>query len=551
VTIPAGASISGYAPLASPALTGNVSITSNSTGAALFIEQAGTGNILTLHDQATDTNFVAIDQNGKVNTIPSEATNGAGFNIAHGVAPTTPVNGDIWTTTSGLFARINAGTKQLMNLGDTQTVSGNITFSNASSTYGSSTATGTINVASGATISASTKTVNVATGGVVGSTTLTTIGPVLGASTTSIGGTTAASTLNLATGATISGSTKTVNIGTAGVAGSTTNIAIGSTTGTSTTTLQGITNGVTQTAGDSSLKLATTAFVTTADNLKANLASPALTGVPTAPTATDGTNTTQIATTAFVTAAVPALATAVQARAFTSTTTAMSPRQALWAMLSQDVVYVQRDTFTVTNVGTITAVNGGNLTTQTRPGTAGACSSRARIFGFAQVDQQYNMEVKSNPVSFTNFSFRKIFSGRSMVNGVTDTNFTWAWYHGKAEADGVGDLVRRGFGWKMIGGAGSRFLLLQVHNGTTLASVTSSFAVTAGVAFDWDVESDGAGNVTLYVNGTSVATSSAGPTGLINQTSTVWQEEFQAAAALASPFNDTVHSRGRYVAINP
>jgi hypothetical protein len=227
------------ANLASPALTGNVTITTNSAGAALFIEQAGAGNILTLHDQATDTNFVAIDANGKINTVIADATT-AGLNVPHtATAPTSPVNGDIWTTTGGVFARINAGTTQLMNLGSTQTVSGSITFSNASQTLGNSTATGTINVASGATISASTKTVNVGTGGVSGSTTLTTVGPVLGASTTTIGGTTAASTLNLATGATLTATTKAVNIGTAGVAGSTTNIAIGSTTGTSTTTLQG------------------------------------------------------------------------------------------------------------------------------------------------------------------------------------------------------------------------------------------------------------------------------------------------------------------------
>jgi hypothetical protein len=318
-----------YAPIASPALTGNVTITSNSAGAALFIEQAGAGNILTLHDQATDTNFVAIDANGKVNTITSEATNGAGFNVPHGVAPTSPVNGDIWSTTSAVFYRINGSTKQAMTLSDTQTVSGIITFSNASQTLGNSTATGTINVASGATLSASTKTVNVATGGVVGSTTLTTIGPVLGASTTSIGGTTAASTLNLATGATLTATTKAVNIGTSGVAGSTTNIAIGSTTGTSTTTLQGTTNGITAAADTNSVALATTAYVvgqagsatpivngTAAvgtslryarqdhvhgtDTTRAPLASPSLTGTPLSTTAAADTNTTQIATTAYV-----------------------------------------------------------------------------------------------------------------------------------------------------------------------------------------------------------------------------------------------------------
>ena len=229
------ADIAGKAPLASPALTGNVTIVSNSAGAALFIEQAGTGNILTLHDQATDTNFVAIDANGKVNTIVADATT-AGLNVPHTtVAPASPANGDIWTSTNGLFVRINGVIQQMMNIGNNQTVTGSITFSNASLTFGNSTAASTINIGTGATLTATTKTVNIGTGGVVGSTTLTTIGPVLGASTTSIGNTTAASTLNLATGATLTATTKAVNIGTSGVSGSTTTITIGSNFGTTTT----------------------------------------------------------------------------------------------------------------------------------------------------------------------------------------------------------------------------------------------------------------------------------------------------------------------------
>jgi len=79
---------------------------------------------------------------------------------------------------------------------------------------------------------------------------------------------------------------------------------LASPTFTGTPSLPTGTTGVTQSAGDSTTKVATTAFVTTADNLKANLASPAFTGTPTAPTASSGTNTTQIATTAFVTSAV-------------------------------------------------------------------------------------------------------------------------------------------------------------------------------------------------------------------------------------------------------
>ena len=65
-------------------------------------------------------------------------------------------------------------------------------------------------------------------------------------------------------------------------------------------TLIGTPTAPTSTPGTNTTQIATTAFVTTADNLKANLDSPTLTGVPTAPTAIVDTDTTQLATTAFV-----------------------------------------------------------------------------------------------------------------------------------------------------------------------------------------------------------------------------------------------------------
>jgi hypothetical protein len=57
-------------------------------------------------------NATALDLNGKVETQAS-ASGAAGINIPHGTAPTSPVDGDIWTTTAGVFARINGATVQL------------------------------------------------------------------------------------------------------------------------------------------------------------------------------------------------------------------------------------------------------------------------------------------------------------------------------------------------------------------------------------------------------------------------------------------------------
>lgn len=47
---------------------------------------------------------------GKAQTIAS-TTAAAGLNIPAGTAPTSPVDGDLWTTTAGIFARINGTTK--------------------------------------------------------------------------------------------------------------------------------------------------------------------------------------------------------------------------------------------------------------------------------------------------------------------------------------------------------------------------------------------------------------------------------------------------------
>ncbi len=47
---------------------------------------------------------------GKVTTAAPAAVAGAGFNLPHGTAPDSPSNGDCWTTTSGLYCRINGST---------------------------------------------------------------------------------------------------------------------------------------------------------------------------------------------------------------------------------------------------------------------------------------------------------------------------------------------------------------------------------------------------------------------------------------------------------
>ncbi len=64
------------------------------------------------HVHPTDTSRAPLASptfTGKVTTAAT-ATGGAGFNLPHGTAPSAPVNGDVWTTTAGMYARINGTT---------------------------------------------------------------------------------------------------------------------------------------------------------------------------------------------------------------------------------------------------------------------------------------------------------------------------------------------------------------------------------------------------------------------------------------------------------
>ena len=88
----------------------------------------------------------------------------------------------ITTATTRTYTLPNASTTLIGAAGGT--FSGGVTFSSATNYFGNSTATGTIELASGATISGATKTVNIGTGGISGSTTNITIGSTNGSTTT-------------------------------------------------------------------------------------------------------------------------------------------------------------------------------------------------------------------------------------------------------------------------------------------------------------------------------------------------------------------------------
>jgi hypothetical protein len=60
------------------------------------------------------TSLAVTNMTGKLTTVAS-TTAAAGLNLAQGVAPTSPVNGDLWETSNAIVARINGTTQTLIS----------------------------------------------------------------------------------------------------------------------------------------------------------------------------------------------------------------------------------------------------------------------------------------------------------------------------------------------------------------------------------------------------------------------------------------------------
>ena len=66
----------------------------------------------------TDPGAANLSVSGKVSTAAS-TTSAASLNLPHGAAPTTPSNGDVWTTTAGIYVRVNGTTVGPLGTGGT------------------------------------------------------------------------------------------------------------------------------------------------------------------------------------------------------------------------------------------------------------------------------------------------------------------------------------------------------------------------------------------------------------------------------------------------
>jgi hypothetical protein len=287
--------------------------------------------------------------------------------------------------------------------------------------------------------------------------------------------------------------------------------------------LTGVPLSTTAAVDTNTTQIATTAYVVGQGYAK--LASPTFTGTPTLPTGTiattqsPGNNTTALATTAFVTAAVPAFGATADINEPLSTTKAASIANVRNMMLSPgyQLLYLAVGVSGTALSGYYSS-NGGRFKDYANSTTANSygywtLDTNASSIGYAGYTRGDNLHVH-------NWNKKIWMTGRCLYGvwsnslGIGDTNGFARINLGGKNGFQSGDILSslKGIGWKFAGG-GTSPLVLTVSDGYAVTNVTSSFTPVAKQAFDWSMYSDGAGNVTLFVNDTQVATTTLGPTG--------------------------------------
>jgi hypothetical protein len=267
---------------------------------------------------------------------------------------------------------------------------------------------------------------------------------------------------------------------------------------------------------------------------KADLASPTFTGVPTLPTGTiattqsPGNNTTALATTAFVQSAIPAFATDAESRLGANNTKISSPYDVSLQIINPSALAWVTFNSLTSGAGASNPIYGSNVYEQDSP--------NAGVAGYATLYSNTQMSwVNGGSANRLTFSKPVWISGKIAKAGgfAGDANNSYRSYVGQTDTGGApngGDPVAASVGIKFIGGS-SQKIKLMVHNGTTLTTVDGTTNISTDVVYEWMVFSDGAGNATLFVNGVQEATTALAPTGTSNTTYAVQAIGQTASAA--------------------
>lgn len=126
-----------------------------------------------------------------------------------------------------------------------------------------------------------------------------------------------------------------------------------------------------------------------------------------------------------------------------------------------------------------------------------------------------------------------------IVRAVGTTNGFARISMGKTSADGIGNLARKGIGFRIDDDA----IKGQAHDGSSLATVDLSATISGGLALRLTVTSDGQGNIEWFVNGVSKGSSAGGPSELGTAGESVLQLEVDNGGDAAQQYLQIADSK--------
>jgi hypothetical protein len=175
------------------------------------------------------------------------------------------------------------------------------------------------------------------------------------------------------------------------------------------------------------------------------------------------------------------------------------------------------------NGGTMTLGGAAGQMVYLTSGTTANGSVLSRIGTGSFLPWSIGSLASPNVYNAINFSSPKRLTVRFYRN-LSSTNGVFRFQFGGKDVNSttLGQLTNRGFGFEVR----NRRVWLLAHNGTSLSQVDSStdLATFSGSPpmYEATLTSDGAGNIALFLNGSSIATSTGGPTTDLTGTANPW-----------------------------
>ena len=265
-------------------------------------------------------------------------------------------------------------------------------------------------------------------------------------------------------------------------------------------------------------------------NAYAPKASPTFSGTPSLPTGTiattqsPGNNTTAVATTAFVTAAVPAFATTEQAALNSSATTLISPANSRVAGLTTNVW-----AGTASGLSSIVLGTGANIGSGYTILNGRLLAPLALTLGYASrgFTLQYGSNAGNAAVNYGTASGHAVrVYTQQWGNTVAGVKMRGIFGRRGGSIPAPAPLAERGYGWEWD--FSTRTMRILAHNGTTLTNPSVTWNPSVGRTYEIMVTSSGTGTISLYIDNTLMGTTTGGPNDLIGNSAPVWwQTEIQ------------------------